>query len=114
MRRFTSIGCSKTSKPATFTEPEVGGRTPVMIRMVVVFPAPFGPRKPRISPLSTLNVTSLTAFKPTVGLRRFAGGRRLARTAPGRAGRPDTLRAGGACGRDGAEIRRIFGRGRGE
>src|SRR5204862_116942 len=36
MRFFTSIGCSKTSKPATFTVPEVGGSTPVIIRMVVV------------------------------------------------------------------------------
>ena len=30
--------------------PSVGGMYPVRIRMVVVFPAPFGPRNPRISP----------------------------------------------------------------
>ena len=63
MRRFTSIGCSKTSKPATLAVPEVGGKTPVIIRMVVVLPAPFGPRNPRISPFSTLKLTSLTALR---------------------------------------------------
>src|SRR5512136_2007238 len=31
------------------------------MRMVVVFPAPFGPRKPRISPFSTRNETPSTA-----------------------------------------------------
>ena len=50
MRRRTSADCSKTSKPQTRTVPEVAGRKPVMIRIVVVLPAPFGPRKPSISP----------------------------------------------------------------
>src|SRR5512135_3265143 len=31
------------------------------MRMVVVFPAPFGPRKPRTSPRSTRNETESTA-----------------------------------------------------
>ena len=39
------------SKPATFTVPLVAGMKPVMMRMVVVLPAPLGPRKPRISPV---------------------------------------------------------------
>src|SRR2546422_3363262 len=34
---------------------------PVRIRIVVVFPAPLGPRKPRISPLGTSNEMSSTA-----------------------------------------------------
>ena len=50
MRFFTSIGCSSTSKPATLAVPSVGGRKHVRMRMVVVFPAPFGPRKPTIWP----------------------------------------------------------------
>src|SRR5438876_11036961 len=33
------------------------------MRMVVVLPAPFGPRKPRISPFWTSNVTSLMATR---------------------------------------------------
>ena len=51
MRLRTSYESSKMSKPATFTVPLVAGMKPVMIRIVVVLPAPFGPRNPRISPL---------------------------------------------------------------
>src|SRR6266478_6452255 len=53
MRFFTSIGCSSTSKSPTRAEPEVGGRKHVSTRMVVVFPAPLGPRKPTICPFAT-------------------------------------------------------------
>src|SRR3954454_18319613 len=63
MRLFTSIGFSKTSNPHTFAFPLVGGRTPVRMRIVVVFPAPFGPRNPRISPDWTWKLTSSTAFR---------------------------------------------------
>src|SRR5215469_7522263 len=44
-------------------EPPVGFRSVVSILMVVVFPAPLGPRKAKISPSSTSNETSLTAVK---------------------------------------------------
>src|SRR5215472_12188318 len=53
MRFLTSIGWSRMSNPATVAVPEVGQRKQVSMRMVVVFPAPFGPRKPTISPLVT-------------------------------------------------------------
>ena len=43
---LTSSDCSMTSKPATLALPAVGGRKQVRTRMVVVFPAPFLPRKP--------------------------------------------------------------------
>src|SRR5689334_1639129 len=49
------------SNPPTLTFPPVGGMKPVIIRIVVDLPAPFGPRKPRISPRSTENVTPATA-----------------------------------------------------
>src|SRR5512140_3817937 len=55
MRRFTSMGLSRTSNPATSAVPSVGGIKQVSIRMVVVFPAPLGPRKPTIWPFSTSN-----------------------------------------------------------
>ncbi len=42
--------CVFTSKPATVAFPEVGSSSPQRIRMVVDLPAPFGPRKPKISP----------------------------------------------------------------
>src|SRR5947199_8063408 len=43
------------------TSPLVGGKMPARMRMVVVLPAPFGPRKPTISPASTRNEMSRTA-----------------------------------------------------
>jgi hypothetical protein len=41
--------------------PSEGWRIPAIIRMVVVFPAPLGPRKPKSSPRDTSSVTSSTA-----------------------------------------------------
>src|SRR5258705_13823409 len=58
---LTSIGFSSTSKPATFAVPAVGGKKHVRTRIVVVFPAPFGPRKPTIWPFSTSNEILSTA-----------------------------------------------------
>src|SRR6185295_4727876 len=43
-------------------EPAVGVTTPSSIWIVVVFPAPFGPSKPRISPGLMSNEISLTAM----------------------------------------------------
>ena len=53
----------KISNPATSTIPLVGGMNPVIIFIVVDFPAPFGPRKPRISPCSTEKLSEVTAGK---------------------------------------------------
>jgi len=47
--------------PFTVTLPEVGFSNPAIIRSVVVLPAPFGPRKPWISPGCTSRVTPSTA-----------------------------------------------------
>ena len=49
------------SWPAITAVPFVGGRKPVSMRIVVVLPAPFGPRKPTTSPFPTENETSSTA-----------------------------------------------------
>ena len=51
------MDCSKTSNPPTVAVPDVAGMNPVSMRIVVVLPAPFGPRNPRISPLFTVNDT---------------------------------------------------------
>src|SRR3979411_2153996 len=84
MRRFASSGDSATSCPPTLTLPEVAGMKPVIMRMVVDLPAPFGPRKPSTSPRATLNEMPSTArFAPNVLTRfsiliigfRIAGGR---------------------------------------
>src|SRR5580700_5102406 len=67
MRRLTSMGFSSTSKPATVTEPAVGGRKHVRTRIVVVLPAPLGPRKPTIWPFSTskemLSTATVRAYR---------------------------------------------------
>src|SRR5262249_33910640 len=59
------------SNPFNCSVPLVGGSSVVSILMVVVFPAPFGPRKAKISPLGTSNDTSLTAVKSANFLTRF-------------------------------------------
>src|SRR5208337_1704760 len=53
---FISGSMSKTRRA-----PDVRGETHSIIRMVVVFPAPLGPRKPKISPFFTENRIWLTA-----------------------------------------------------
>ena len=52
------------SNPAMVARPEVGGMKLAKIRIVVVLPAPFGPRKPMISPLPTSKFKSLIAVWP--------------------------------------------------
>ncbi len=45
---------------------------PVIMRMVVDFPAPLGPRNPKTSPLSTVNETPLTAIFDPNAFTRFS------------------------------------------
>jgi len=40
----------RASSPLIVIRPAVGRMRPTIIRIVVVFPAPFGPRNPKISP----------------------------------------------------------------
>ena len=53
----------RTSRPETVSAPEVTGDTHVTILRVVVLPAPFGPRKPKHSPFSTLKSMPSTATR---------------------------------------------------
>ena len=46
MRAFTPSGSWTTSTPATIAVPDVGRMMPHSMRIVVVLPEPFGPRKP--------------------------------------------------------------------
>src|SRR5947207_581782 len=68
-----AVGSSgpSTSNPATVAVPALGGRKQVRTRMVVVLPAPFGPRKPTICPfvtskeiLSTATVRAYLLVRP--------------------------------------------------
>jgi hypothetical protein len=49
--------------PATVAVPPVAGIRPVIIRIVVVLPAPFGPRKPVTVPGSSSNDTWSTTVR---------------------------------------------------
>ncbi len=49
--------------PPTVALPPVGITRVVSTPTVVVFPAPFGPRSPNTSPVSTLRFSSSTARK---------------------------------------------------
>src|SRR6056300_1172473 len=70
---FAFFGSSIISNGPIFTEPSVGAKFPVNIRMVVDLPAPLGPRKPNTSPRFKLNVTSFTAkFGPNCLDKFFA------------------------------------------
>src|SRR3954470_14535426 len=61
MWRRTSSRSLTTSWPATRALPLVGFASVHSMLIVVVLPAPFGPRNPNTSPASTLKRTPLTA-----------------------------------------------------
>src|SRR6478672_3686466 len=63
------MGSCSRSAPATVARPAVGVSSVVSIRRVVVLPAPFGPRKPTISPSSTVRSTPRTASTVRFRLR---------------------------------------------
>jgi hypothetical protein len=56
-------GSAVTSNPVTEAVPEEGARSVVSMRIVVVFPAPFGPRSPNTSPVPTVKLTAFTAAR---------------------------------------------------
>src|SRR4029077_19103902 len=57
----SGAACAWGGRPLTVTEPLVGSSRPRIMRIVVDFPAPFGPRKPVTVPGRTVNVRSETA-----------------------------------------------------
>src|ERR1700722_15232084 len=58
------------SRPSKRIEPVVGARVPDSMLKIVLFPEPFGPIRPSISPWSTVNDTLATAVKPPKRLDR--------------------------------------------
>src|SRR5580693_7761539 len=61
MLRRTVSRSRTTSYPATLAVPEVGSARVHRILIVVDFPAPFGPRKPKVSPAATSKSMPRTA-----------------------------------------------------
>src|SRR5437764_1659090 len=78
-RRISTPLSGVSGMPATIAVPDVGAISVARVRTVVVLPAPFGPRNPKISPWPTLNDRSSKA-----------------RRAPNRFERWSTTSAGGA------------------
>src|SRR5690606_13203157 len=69
MLRRTSSRSVTMSCPATRAVPEVGVASVHSMLIVVVLPAPFGPRKPNTSPGATSKLTPFTASKSPNRLR---------------------------------------------
>src|SRR5579862_631312 len=64
-RRPRIVGPSASgSRPRTRSVPPPTGETEPIIRIVELFPAPFGPRKPKASPLLTSKSMPSTAVRP--------------------------------------------------
>src|SRR3712207_5016978 len=57
------LGSAEYGRPLTSARPDVAGTRPVIIRIVVVLPAPLGPRKPVTVPDSSSNDTSSTTVR---------------------------------------------------
>jgi hypothetical protein len=58
--------------PRTDPDPLVGGIIPSNILIVVDFPAPLGPRKPKTEPFGILKLTLSTATKSSNFLVKFS------------------------------------------
>ena len=69
--RLVARDATTTFPPGLMALPDVGGRKPVSIRMVVVLPAPFGPRNPVTWPGLATNEMSFTAVTEPYFLVRF-------------------------------------------
>ena len=71
LRRTSSRSCT-TSWPATDADPAVGLTSVQSMLIVVVLPAPLGPRKPNTSPVATSNSTPLHRLDLVVVLHEAA------------------------------------------
>src|SRR5713226_323278 len=59
------MACSGIGRPSSSMLPDVGGASPISMRIVVVLPAPFGPRNPKKEPRGTSRSRpSTAAFAP--------------------------------------------------
>src|SRR5713101_9775097 len=65
----------RTSNPQIVTLPVVGLIRPTSMRMVVVFPAPFGPRNPKTSPGLRVNETPSTMVRLPITFVRLVATR---------------------------------------
>ena len=71
MRRFTSCGLPAIEMPPIQADPLCAVRIPLKMRMVVLLPAPLGPRNPTISPFATVKLIFLIAHAEPNRRERF-------------------------------------------
>src|SRR5215469_11509872 len=91
MFRRTASVSFVTSYPATVALPEVGVARVHKILIVVDLPAPFGPRKPNVSPgLTSKSIPRTASISPyrLVSPSTWTAGRLAGDAAPGRAVSP--------------------------
>jgi len=67
MTDLTACGSSMIEWPSTSASPWLGRSRHDSMAMVVLFPAPFGPNRLKISPRSIAKLTSSTASTPLGG-----------------------------------------------
>lgn len=72
MTALISMELPSTSLPRASSLPDVMGLAQRIMRMVVLFPAPFGPRKPKHSPSSIWKSTASTALSSSKTLVSFS------------------------------------------
>src|SRR2546430_4146555 len=72
IRCFTCIGSRRALNPATYAAPSVMSVKPVSNLIIVVLPAPFGPRSPKTVPEATFRVTWSTAVSLPYTFVRFS------------------------------------------
>src|SRR5437879_4827469 len=72
IRCFTCIGSRRTLNPATKASPSVMSVRPVSNLIIVVLPAPFGPRSPKTVPSATFRLTWSTALSFPYTFVRFS------------------------------------------
>src|SRR6185436_334503 len=72
MRRFNSTESLVNSLPSNSILPEFGSINPVRHPMVVLLPAPFGPRNPNILPVGKASERLSTAVRSPYRFVRFS------------------------------------------
>ncbi len=72
MRFLISMSCSGRRKPRISISPESGGISPVSMRMVVDFPAPLGPRKPKKEPARHFQIHAIHGRLQSITLPQAA------------------------------------------
>src|SRR5262245_9179416 len=94
MRFLASRGSWDKSIASIFTVPESGGTNAEMIFRVVDLPAPFGPKKPKISPRFAVKEMPSIAFLGPYDLHKLETARKTESSAIGTCGGPQSKRAG--------------------